>query len=151
MNCNNEFYPKLLVFLQFSFIAAMLVFLKYANNSNLTLLCISIFAIGGFIGIWALNHNQLDNFNIQPKLKDNAELVTTGIYKYIRHPMYFSVILMAFSLLAYTHTLVEIILFFSLVFTLILKARREESLWIKHDKNYLSYKNRTKLIIPFVI
>ncbi len=151
MNYNNEFYPKLLVFLQFSFITAMLVFLKYANNSNLTLLCMSIFAIGGFIGIWALNHNQLGNFYIQPKLKDNAELVTTGIYKYIRHPMYFSVILMAFSLLVYTHTLVEIILFFLLVLTLILKARREESLWIKYDKNYLSYKNRTKLIIPFVI
>jgi len=151
MNYNNEFYPKLLVFLQFSFITAMLVFLKYANNSNLTLLCISIFAIGGFIGIWALNHNQLGNFYIQPKLKDKAELVTSGIYKYIRHPMYFSVILMAFSLLIYTHTLVEIILFFLLVFTLILKAKREESLWIKYDKNYLSYKNSTKLIIPFVI
>jgi len=65
--------------------------------------------------------------------------------------MYFSVILMAFSLLIYTHTLVEIILFFLLVFTLILKAKREESLWIKYDKNYLSYKNSTKLIIPFVI
>jgi len=151
MNYNNEFYPKLLVFLQFSFIAAMLVFLKYANNSNLTLLCMSIFAIGGFIGIWALNHNQLGNFYIQPKLKDNAELVTTGIYKYIRHPMYFSVTFMMLGVIVYNLNTFNIAIYLLLILVLFLKARKEELLWSKKSKAYLAYMQKTKMIIPFIL
>jgi protein-S-isoprenylcysteine O-methyltransferase Ste14 len=150
MKYNSKFYPKLLVFLQFTFIIAMLIFLKYTNNSYITILSLSIFAIGCYIGIWALKHNQLGNFHIQPKLRDNAKLITTGIYKYIRHPMYFSVVLMMFSVLLYTPSFKEMSLFVLLIITLMLKAKKEEDLWMEYDQSYLSYKNRTKLIIPFV-
>ncbi len=146
----NTIYPKLLVFLQFGFITLMIIFLKLSDDTSKIIYSLPVFIVGFYVGIWALKHNQLNNFYIQPKLKINAKLITTGIYKYIRHPMYFSVILMMFSVLLYTPSFEEIILFILLVGILILKAKREEDLWMRHDKDYLSYKNKTKLIIPFI-
>ncbi len=150
MKDNNTIYPKLLVFLQFGFITLMIVSLKLSNDVFKTIYSLSVFLIGFYMGVWALKHNQPGNFHVQPKLKNNAKLITTGIYKYIRHPMYFSVILMMFSVLLYTPSFEEMSLFVLLIFTLMLKVKREEGLWIKYNKNYLSYKKRTKLMVPFL-
>jgi len=86
----SSLYPKLLVFLQFSIIGIM-VLLSHGFFSHIYALI--LFSLGACIGVWAINHNKLDNFNIQPKYKEGSYLVTTGIYKYIRHPMYTSVCL----------------------------------------------------------
>jgi protein-S-isoprenylcysteine O-methyltransferase Ste14 len=64
-----------------------------------------LFSLGLILGLWALNHNKRGNFNIQPKLKDGCHLVTSGAYKYIRHPMYTSVILMMLCVFVSTPTL----------------------------------------------
>ena len=93
---NYKYYPQTLVFLQFTIIGLMVLFSKGFFSSALS---ISIFTIGLLLGIWALRHNQLGNFNIQPKIKKDSNLITTGIYGYIRHPMYSSVIIMMFAFL----------------------------------------------------
>lgn len=145
---NNKYYPQTLVFLQFLLIGLIVLFSKgFISNT----FAIIIFIIGLLIGIWALSHNQLGNFNIQPKLKEGSTLITTGIYKYIRHPMYLSVITTMFAFVLSTANLLEILFFISLLLVLILKAKREESLWIEHDEEYARYKERTKLFIPFVL
>jgi len=145
---SNKYYPQTLVSLQFSLIG-LIVFFSQGFISNT--LAIIIFIVGLLIGLWALSHNQLGNFNIQPKLKEGSSLITTGIYKYIRHPMYLSVITTMFSFVLSTANLLEILFFISLLIVLILKAKREESLWIEHDEEYVRYKERTKLFIPFVL
>ena len=145
---SNKYYPQTLVSLQFSLIG-LIVFFSQGFISNT--LAIIIFIVGLLIGLWALSHNQLGNFNIQPKLKEGSSLITTGIYKYIRHPMYLSVITTMFSFVLSTANLLEILFFISLLLVLILKAKREESLWLQHDEEYTRYKKRTKLFIPFVL
>lgn len=40
------------------------------------------------LAIWTLVHNQPGNFNIRPTPKTWGTLVTTGPYRWIRHPMY---------------------------------------------------------------
>ena len=145
---NEEYYAKTLVSLQFFIIGLMLFVSEGLLSSVLGLAVFSFFLIFGVI---ALNYNKLGNFNIQPKLKEGSTLITTGIYKYVRHPMYTSVIGMLLGVLISTPTLFEILLFIMLIVVLLLKAKKEESLWLEHDETYQTYKNKSKFFIPFIL
>jgi len=145
---SEHIYPKFLVFLQFGLIALMLFF---SHGLLSSIPGIIIFLLGAGIGLWAINHHKRGNFNIQPKLKEGCQLVTTGAYNYIRHPMYTSVLLMMFAVLVSTPTLLEFLFFIALIIVLVLKAKREELLWCGHDKAYLEYKEHTKLFIPYIL
>jgi protein-S-isoprenylcysteine O-methyltransferase Ste14 len=144
----NSFYPKLLVFFQFGLIALMLYFSHGVLHS---LTAILLFILGAGVGLWAVKLHKRGNFNIQPKLKEGCELVTDGIYAYIRHPMYASVTLMMFAVFVSTPTLSELLFFLSLIFVLFLKAKREEKLWCAHDEAYLEYKEKSKYFIPYIL
>ena len=144
----KEFYPQLLVFAQFSLIGLIALFSKGFFSSLVSMV---IFTVGAGLGIWALLHNKLGNFNIQPKMKEGAVLVTSGIYAYIRHPMYLSVIMMSLALVLSSITLLQSFLCVILVFVLFLKAKREESLWMKENDAYEKYRADTKLFIPFIL
>ena len=144
----EHYYPKLLVVLQFGLIGLMIYF-SHAVLSSIP--GIVIFFLGLLMGFWALTHNKRGNFNIQPKLKEGCQLVTTGAYKYIRHPMYTSVTTMMLGVLISTPTLLEFLLFLALTLVLLLKAKREENLWCGHDETYLEYKKHTKFFIPYIL
>src|SRR5659263_263910 len=45
------------------------------------------------LAAWTLVYNRPGNFNIRPTPKVHGVLVTTGPYRWIRHPMYTSVLL----------------------------------------------------------
>ena len=141
-------YPKLLVLLQFTLIGLMVLFSHGVLSS---VLGIAIFILGLIIGLWAINHNKRDNFHIQPNLKEGCQLITTGAYRYIRHPMYTSVITMMFAVLVATPTFIEFLFFIALIAVLVLKAKREEKLWCGHDESYLEYQKNTKLFIPYIL
>ena len=145
---NHSLYPKTLVFLQFSIIGLMVLLSKGFFSS---ILGVAIFIVGAIVGLWALTHNQLGNFNIQPKLREGSKLITTGIYALVRHPMYTSVIVMMLGFLVSTVSKIEIFLWLMLIIVLLLKAKKEESLWLEHDEAYESYKKSTKLFIPYIL
>ena len=142
-------YPQLLVTLQFGLI--FLIVLYSLLGGSFSLLGILIFSLGAAIGIWAIKHNRPDNFNIIPELKEGCCLVTTGIYRYIRHPMYTSVMLMMMGILLFKPTLFNTLLWGALVIVLYLKASREERLWTVHDPVYAEYKEQTKYFIPYIL
>ena len=145
---NHSRYPNLLVFLQFLLIGLIVLFSKSFFSSFFGL---AIFIVGAILGVWAITHNKLGNFNIQPKLREGSKLITTGIYTWVRHPMYTSVIMMMLGFLVSTPTSIEALLWLILVAVLLLKAKREESLWLEHDEAYEAYKNSTKLFIPYIL
>jgi protein-S-isoprenylcysteine O-methyltransferase Ste14 len=145
---NHPLYPNLLVFLQF-FIIGLMVLLS--NSFLSSFLGFIIFILGALLGVWALKNNQLGNFNIQPKLREGSKLITTGIYSWVRHPMYSSVIIMMLGFLVSTKSIVEILLWLLLIWVLWLKAKREESLWLEHDDSYKEYKKSTKFFIPYIL
>lgn len=144
----KEYTPQLLVVAQFTLIGLIALFSKGFFSSLASMV---IFLLGAVLGIWALLHNRLGNFNIQPKMKEGAVLVTTGIYAYVRHPMYLSVILMSFALVLSSLTLLQGVFFFVLVWVLFLKAKREEAIWLKEGEAYAKYRADTKLFIPFIL
>ncbi len=79
-------------------------------------------------------------------------LVTTGIYKFIRHPQYLSQILsdLGAAVAVMSFIAVPIVLILELPL-FILRAKIEETLLEKHFKNeYSTYKKRSGFFIPFI-
>ena len=144
----EAFYPKLLVFMQFTLMGLIVLLSKGFFSS---LVSVIIFLVGAGLGIWALLHNRVGNFNIQPQMKEGAVLVTSGIYAFVRHPMYLSVIVMSFAFVLSSVTLLQSFLFVTLVFVLFLKAKREEAIWLEESEAYAKYRAKSKLFIPFVL
>jgi len=139
---------KILVFLQFLLIFCML--LSFGKPTQYLWSGLFIALVGIVIGIVAINTHEKGNFNIRPDIKEHCELVTHGIYAYIRHPMYLSVLTMMFGVLLIYFSLYECILYLLLFVVMLTKLFYEESLWQCHSQEYLLYKKRTKRFIPFL-
>lgn len=144
----SKSYSYFLVSLQFILIAILLITHGLQTPSNFALL---IFLLGCGFGLYTVRHNKLGNFNITPEIKENASLITTGAYRYIRHPMYFSVLVMMFGVVVSEPTLLSLFIYALLVVTLFLKAQKEETLWIEQSSEYKTYMQQTKRIIPFIL
>ncbi|WP_333803819.1 methyltransferase family protein [Sulfurospirillum sp.] len=138
----------LLVSLQFIFIALLVV---HHDMHTPNLVSLLIFLLGCIFGLYTIIHNKLGNFNITPEIKENATLITTGAYRYIRHPMYFSVLVMILGIVVSKPTLFSYFIYVLLVVTLFLKAKKEEILWMEHSSEYKEYMQHTKRIIPFIL
>ena len=140
-------YSRLLVFLQFFIIGLML---WYGRGIVTSFAGLAVFSAGLFFGLWAIAHNRLGNFNIRPDIKHGCEMISSGPYRFVRHPMYTSVLLMMAGVLVSTPIGVEAVLFVFLFIVLSAKARREEHLWCDYHNGYMAYKAKTKMFVPFV-
>ena len=141
-------YAYTLVFLQFFLIFILLSINESIFNKPLSLV---IFILGLSFGIYTLIFNKLSNFNISPLIKKNAHLITNGAYKYIRHPMYFSLLLMLLAVISTDIRPENIVLYLFLIVVLSLKAKKEEDLWMNENPQYQEYRGKTKMFIPFVL
>ena len=130
--------------------ACIIWLILQSDFQQIGLLHLGILLIAGLIGCWAVISMRLDNINIVPTLKDNHRLVTTGIYRYIRHPMYASVILFCAVLLGTSPDWINVLVFGILLVDLWLKLRHEERLLIERFPEYRDYQRKTKRIIPFI-
>ena len=139
---------KFLVFMQFFLIFLMILPLGQATVNFEAGMALVI--LGAIVGILALRINHLGNFNIRPDLQDACNLVTTGIYSLIRHPMYLSVLLVSSSMMLFYPSPAEYVLFGLLFLTLLIKLFYEESLWKCESPEYIDYMTHTKRLIPFV-
>ncbi len=140
-------YSRSLVFAQFSLIGLMVV---YSRGIFSSWIAMGILLAGALFGYWAIRHNRGGNFNIRPDLKEGCELITTGPYHFVRHPMYTSVTLMALALAVATPTYLQWSSLALLIGVLALKAVREEGLWCEGSEAYKVYMTKTKRFIPFV-
>ena len=140
-------YSRALVFAQFSLIGLMIVSSRgiFASYSAMFILL-----LGVLFGFWALAHNRSGNFNIRPDLKEGCELITTGPYHFVRHPMYTSVTLMGLAMAVGTPIYMQWSSLALLIVVLALKAVREERLWCEGSAAYKAYMKETKRFIPFI-
>ncbi|BCX12790.1 MAG: hypothetical protein KatS3mg067_1728 [Thermosynechococcus sp.] len=100
-------------------------------------------AIAGLLNLGA-------NLTPLPHPKENAHLVTTGAYRWVRHPIYSSVIFLALAYgvwqISLSHGLGAIALF--IFFDR--KATREEQWLSAKFKDYSTYRQSVKKLIPFL-
>jgi protein-S-isoprenylcysteine O-methyltransferase Ste14 len=121
-----------------------------SNTRQLNTAHLAVVTIAIMIGIWAVLSMRPGNINIVPALKSNHRLVTSGIYRYIRHPMYASVILFCAAFLATNPVWINCLVFGILLVNLWLKLRHEERLLSERYPEYRDYQQRTKLLVPFI-
>lgn len=85
------------------------------------------------------------------RIVDDQKLITTGVYKYIRHPLYLGEICRNIGVPLFFHSLLG--LAFVLLGTLFLLVRidiEEEMLVEEFGEEYVEYRKGTKKVIPFV-
>ena len=143
-------YELILVFLQF-----LIVFLHFfqlellpnkqiiqINNISyfLGILIIIIASIFILIAIKDLGRN-LSPF---PRPKANSNLVTTGIYRFMRHPMYYSLIIISFGVFLTKLSIYHLCLTITLALLIKFKIILEEQYLKNKFKNYFLYKNVVK-------
>ncbi len=106
--------------------------------------------VGLLIMIWA--RKTLDrNWSANIVLKENHELITSGPYAYVRHPIYTGLSLMILGVVLYINTLASIIFFILFFFGAYFKAKKEERLLISHfSDRYLEYMKKVKALIPYI-
>lgn len=78
-------------------------------------------------------------------------LVTTGIYRFIRHPLYSSLLLLAWGIFFKDPSWSGILLSTIATLFLVLTARADEMECIRFfGTQYLDYRKRTKMFLPFL-
>ena len=109
-----------------------------------------------FIGVantlfFYIIHNQLmENFSPYVEVFEKQKLVTTGVYKYIRHPMYLQLLIYAVFIGLYTQNfLIFIIEIVGWCVMYINRIQKEEQiLEDKFKEEYIEYKMNTPRLFP---
>ena len=84
------------------------------------------------------------NLSPFPRPITNSNLVTTGIYRFTRHPMYYSLIFISFGFFITKLSIYYLCLSITLALIIKLKIVLEEQYLKNKFKNYLLYKNEVK-------
>jgi protein-S-isoprenylcysteine O-methyltransferase Ste14 len=119
-------------------------------HSAALLLLSVLFSIAGVVIAIMARRKLAGNWSSGVVLKQGHELITTGIYTYVRHPIYSGILLIALGTAVVYGTLPSIMFFVFVLFFMMYKAVQEEQLLTEHFREYPVYRARTKRIIPFV-
>ena len=85
------------------------------------------------------------------RIKKNQKLVTNGIFKYSRHPIYMSIILQCVGYELIINSWLFLPMFIFLFLIMNYHINKEEELLMKYyGKEYQIYKNSTKKMFPFI-
>lgn len=112
--------------------------------AGIILLTISLFVII----ITLINFRQIVTPNPVPR--DSAVLVTNGIYRYIRHPMYLSVLSGLTGLTLFYCSYYTLILCSAGVIFITIKIKYEETFLTARFHEYKAYSKKSKKLIPFI-
>jgi protein-S-isoprenylcysteine O-methyltransferase Ste14 len=85
-----------------------------------------------------------------PRPRADAELVETGVYGLVRHPIYAGLILIAFGWAIAQAAVIAVVLAVVLAAFFWLKSTREEDWLEKRFAGYLAYRGRTPRFIPWI-
>lgn len=110
-----------------------------------------LWALSALLGAWTLSANRPGNFNIHPSPKAGGQLVQHGPYRWVRHPMYTSVLLLAAGCGSYLATVTGWGLCLALVAVLATKAWQEERMLLAAYPGYADYRARTRRFIPYLL
>ncbi len=119
-----------------------------ASGSRLQAVGFVITVLGITFAIWARLYLG-SNWGMPMSLREGHELVTSGPYAYVRHPIYTGVITaMVGSALANVFWIVALV---SASAYFVYSATNEEKTMIEQFPNeYPAYKARTKMLVPFI-
>jgi protein-S-isoprenylcysteine O-methyltransferase Ste14 len=98
------------------------------------------------MGIAVINLGK--NLTPLPCPKDDAVLIQAGLYRYVRHPIYFGVLLAALAWLLIFPGVYILAYAIALFILFDIKAKREEVWLVERFPTYKDYQRRVKKLIP---
>ena len=112
----------------------------------------SLCAVGGLAIALIARRTLAANWSSVVTFKRDHELVTRGIYHYMRHPIYTGVLLMFLATVLLVGTLGAVLGLLIIFVGLWIKSKQEEALMERHfPAQYPEYKRRVKALLPFIL
>ena len=143
-------YELILVIVQFFIICLHFIKLEFIHkteimqgNSLVSFFGFIIIIIASIIMLIAIK-DLGSNLSPFPRPISNGNLITSGIYRLIRHPMYYSLILISFGIFIIKLSLYYLCLTISLILVIKFKIILEEKYLNNKFRNYSFYKNKVK-------
>jgi protein-S-isoprenylcysteine O-methyltransferase Ste14 len=108
--------------------------------------------LGGiFLTLSGLIKLNWKSFSVFPEPRPDGQLETSGIYAFIRHPMYAGVFCIAVVLVFEFPSFLRILCLFILAIVFFLKIKKEErQLCARYPNEFDAWKKTSDRIIPFV-
>jgi protein-S-isoprenylcysteine O-methyltransferase Ste14 len=150
-----EMQPKLrigrvLVTLQFGLLGLLLLLpagnLPWYSNSWLWIarICAALAVILGAVAFFALR----PAFRVLPEPRADAPFIEHGIYRWIRHPMYTAVLLIAASMAIHVRAWSAVFVWCTLAVVLTVKSHYEDALWRAREPQAAEYQQRVGRFLP---
>ena len=132
-------------------VALDVTFRRPETNSILVAVGI-VLIIFGFILREASHVSLGRNFTYEVKIVKEHQLITTGVHKYIRHPAYTGLFIVAIGICIAMASIIGLIAVIIILLPVGLwRVKVEEKALRDHfGKKYISYKNRVKAFVPYV-
>ena len=144
-------YEIILVFLQFFIISLHFFQWEFIPQKQIIQVSTLSYLVGfliimiAFI-IFLISIKDLGrNLSPFPRPINNSNLVTTGIYRFTRHPMYYSLIFISIGVFIIKLSIYYLFLTISLALIIKFKIALEEKYLMNKFKNYSLYKNEVKV------
>jgi len=143
-------YDLILVFLQFFIISLHFFKWKFIPEKQIIQVTPFFYFVGFLIIVIAFTlllfaiKDLGRNLSPFPRPINNCNLVTKGIYRFTRHPMYYSLIFISFGVFITKLSIYYLFLSISLGLIIKFKITLEEQYLNNKFKNYLLYKNEVK-------
>lgn len=143
----KKIYSLALDFIQVSSILAVLLTGPLVAENAILLLAQVLAMIVIILAAWEMRRTR---YYRVPDIGKQNELVTTGIYKYIRNPMYLAELLFTGVLLLNFSSNFRVGIFVVLIIDLLLKIQYEEKLLGSFFKEFEKYKKTSWRLIPYL-
>ena len=146
----GAYFGRLLVALQFLWLGVLLFIPPGGIELHSTLwaaLSSAAATAAVVLAVWAyLSLGR--SFRVRPEPLADATFVCSGIYRWIRHPMYTAVLALAFSMTLHTRSWIGVGAWCALALTLLAKSHYEDALWRRRDANATEYQRRVGRFLP---
>ena len=153
---NKSFFRK-----NFTTIAGIVILLQFIgwdifpipDNALTQLLGVVLVFIGVIVGVSArkslgANWNHAHEYQI----KKNHELITSGIYAFIRHPIYTGLLISLVGAELVAQSYLFILFLIGGTYLAVIQGKQEEKILLAHfGTKYFDYMRRTKMLFPFLI
>ncbi|MHA8051843.1 methyltransferase family protein [Aquirufa sp. ROCK-SH2] len=120
------------------------------SSTNIQLIGIVLMLIGCLFLYLAFKTFDTSEF-LGFKAESKAQLVQTGMYQYVRHPLYFATIILILGLFLILPTQkMLLVLVISYVYILVGYRLEEQKLILLFGPEYINYQKRVKALLPFL-
>ena len=140
-----------LVFIPFILVFALASLPSHVGRfeGNALVLATGAAAAGAGLALYLMSHVYLrGNWSISASVVQGQELITTGLYSRVRHPMYSSMVIITLGSGILIDNYLVIAAAVPVAAVYYLRARREEELLAQEFPRYLEYARKTRAFVP---